>query len=275
MKIQHHFAALLLATVLFAACNKEDQEEKDEEPNTGTVCRPSTVYLYGISNSGDFIDTLLYTYADAGVAKVTGPDYYFTFDYSGGRIVRRNYFEKSNGTAMEQETYETITYNSDGTIAKVESYYLDSNSPELDYLYEFTYSSGKLTKHTFTWYLDGVPSGYTDTHFYTYTGNNITRDSVVQSDPYGTDTELYYYTYDTAENHFSKSGTNALFHSAIAMDMDGGMLPFFFSANNVIKFREAPDDDETHFSYTTDAKGNLTMMKLDDMPGVVWKYECP
>jgi hypothetical protein len=133
MKIQHHFAALLLATVLFAACNKEDQEEKNEEPNTGTVCRPSTVYLYGISNSGDFIDTLLYTYADAGVAKVTGPDYYFTFDYSGGRIVRRNYFDGYDSTIVDQESYETITYNSDGTVAKVESYYLDSNSPELDY----------------------------------------------------------------------------------------------------------------------------------------------
>lgn len=271
MKMQHHLAALLFATTLFAACTKEDEAVT----NTATDCKPSKVYFYGGADNATITDTLVYTYTGTNVAKIVAAEgYYSTFEYSGGRITRRNHFD--NLTAASNE-YDTVTYNSDGTVAKIESYgHQSALGTEFKDRYEFTYSAGKLTKFTYTSYWDGVASGYQDRHFYAYTGSNITRDSVVESDPYGTDrSSVYYYTYDTQKNHFNKSGANALFHSAITMDLEGYMLPLFFSANNVIGFREAPDDEVADLSYTTDASGNLTLMKVFGIPDIAWEYQCP
>lgn len=270
MKIQQHVAALLFTTTLFAACNKEPNEDNDQN-NPATNCKVSKAYLYGESSNTPVIDTVVYTYTGDNIIKLTVPDGYATFDYNNGRIIQRNYFDSLDAT--KSTDYETVTYNSDGTVAKVEWY--SEDGAELEDRYEFTYSAGKLVKFTDTWYWNGVPDDYVETHFYTYTGNNITRDSVIKDDASESRISLYNFTYDAQPNHLQKGGTNNLFHSALFFDFDGGMLPFFFSANNVTGFREADDDEETKFSYTTDANGNLSIIKVDGVPGIMWQYQCP
>lgn len=271
MKIQYHLAALLLATILFASCNKKPDEDTDGN-SPAANCKVSKAYLYGASGSSPVIDTVVYTYTGANITKLTVPDSYVTFDYNNGRIVRRNYFEGLDATASTD--YETVTYNSDGTVAKIDWY--SEGGAELEDRFEFTYSAGKLVKFTDIWYMNGVPDGSKETHYYTYTGNNITRDSVVEEgDPSWNETSVYHYSYDAGENYIRKGGTNMLMYSPLFFDFDGGMLPFFFSANNVTGFREEGDSEETKFSYTTDANGNLTLMKVDDMPGMMWQYQCP
>jgi len=271
MKIQHRMAALLFATTLLAACSKEDQEGKTNEPNTSTNCKVSKVFLYKGPNNAPVIDTLMYTYTDDNITKLTAPEGYLTFEYSGGRITRSNYFDSLGATTSTE--YQTATYNSDGTVAKIDWY--SEGGAQLEDRYQFTYNAGKLVKLTYTMYWENAPSGYEDTHFYTYTGNNITRDSVVKSDPYGTGSSaVYYYTYDAQENQFSKGGTNALFNSPFALDFEGDDLPFLFSANNVTGFREDPNGEIADFSYITDGKGKLKMMKIFDLPVFAWEYEC-
>lgn len=268
MKTQRYLTALLFATTLFTACNKKDG---DGENTTATDCTLSNVYLYGDANNALYIDTLVYTYTDANIVKMEARDYYLTFEYAGGRVTRRNYFE---GRAAATSTdYETVAYNSDGTVSKIEE--RSEGGTELEARYNFTYNAGKLVELTYTPYWDGVAAEYVDTHFYTYAGDNITRDSIVREGATGPRISIFNYTYDGQENHFRKSGTNALFHSALILDeLDGGWLPFFFSANNVTGFQEEDDDEGTKFSYTADANGNLNMMNVDGVPGIMWQYRC-
>lgn len=273
MKI-HGLSVLLITATLFTACNKEPENDVDNQSGTGADCRPFKVYLYGFTGSVPFIDTLVYTYSDANVTNITGPKYYFTYEYAGGHIIKRNYFDSLSATTSTD--YDTVSYNSDGTVSKIQSYsYDDVNDWKYEDRYEFTYNADKLVKLTYTDYWNDEPSGDKDTHFYTYTGNNITRDSVVEDRSTWSDVSVYHYTYDDQKNHFNKSGANALFHSAIAMDLDGVMLPFFFSSNNVTGAREGDDVEEMKFSYTTDTKGNVQQMKVDGITGAVWEYQCP
>jgi hypothetical protein len=276
MKIQRHLAALLFATSLFAACTKEPEEDIDNGIKSAADCKVSKAFLYGGANNVTIIDTLVYSYTDANITKISASESYITFEYSGGRITRCNYFDSLAATAATD--YKTVTYNSDGTVSKIESYKYDHNTPttEFEDRYEFTYSAGKLVKLAYTLYWDGVASGYTDTHFYTYSGNNITRDSVIKSDPYGIDHgSVYHYMYDDQKNRLNKSGINALFNSALAIYYDVDALPLLLSANNAIGLRNDPDDEVADFSYTTDAKGNLTMMKIFSIPDIEWEYQCP
>jgi hypothetical protein len=271
MKIQRHLAALLFATSLFAACTKEPNEDPVDGNEPAANCKVSKALLYGENGNTPYTDTVEYTYADDKVIKLTALDGYVTFDYNNGRIVRRNYFEGSNAT--ESTDYETVTYNSDGTVAKIEWY--SEGGAELEDRFEFTYSAGKLVKFTNTWYSWNGTSNDVETHFYTYTDGNITRDSVVESSLYETESSVYYYTYDTQQNFLQKGGTNTLMQSPLFFDFDGGMLPFLFSANNVTGAREGSDQEEMKFSYTTDANGNLSLMKVEGMPAILWQYQCP
>ncbi len=266
MKITHHLAALLLAATLFAACTREDNDT-----NAGANCKIAKSYIYGINNNGLSMDSLIYVYTGENITKRIGSEYYLTFDYTGGRVTRRNYFDSPTATASTD--YETISYNSDGTVSKIESY--SEGGAEMEDRYDFAYHGGKLTTFTYTPYWDGVPGEHIETHFFSYTNGNITRDSFVQNETFGPRVSLYNYSYDAQANHLHKSGANALFHAAVLTDeLDGGMLPFFFSANNVTGFREEDDNEQTAFSYTTDANGNLAGMKVDGVPGITWQYQC-
>src|SRR4051794_20191072 len=120
MKIQHHLAALLFATTFFAACSKEEQEGKTDTTNTGTTCKVSRFFLYKGPNNAPIIDTLVYTYTDDNITKLTAPQGYLTFEYSGGRITRSNYFDSVGVTTSTD--YEAATYNSDGTLSKIDWY---------------------------------------------------------------------------------------------------------------------------------------------------------
>lgn len=98
---------------------------------------------------------------------------------------------------------------------------------------------------------------------------------MVKTDPDETTSSVYQYTYDAQENHLSKRGPNALFYSAFYLDgIDGSTLPFFVSANNVTGALEAPATAAMQFSYTTDANGNLDVLKVNGMPAVTWQYDC-
>jgi hypothetical protein len=271
MKIQYHLAALLLATSLFTACTKKPNEDTDNGNKPAINCKVSKVFMYGEAGSTTFIDTVTYTYTGDHITKLTMPDGYVTFDYDNGRIIQRNYFDSL--TATQSTDYETVAYNSNGSIAKIEWY--SEGGTELENRYEFAYNAGKLVKFTSTWYMDGASDDDVKTHFYTYTGGNITRDSVVESGPYETENSIYHYTYDAQPNHLQKGGTNTLLHSPLFFEFDGGMLPFLFSANNLTGARESDDDEEMKFGYTTDANGNLSLIKVEGMPAIMWQYQCP
>jgi hypothetical protein len=215
----------------------------------------------------------VYTYTDTNITKLTTTEgYYKTFEYSGGRITRCNYFDSLTATALS--SFDTVRYNSDGTISAIDWY--GKGDVELDESYHFLYNAGKLEKLTYTSYWEGAESGYKKTHFYTYAGGNITSDSVVITYPDRMGhSSVYHYTHNTQANAFSKGGTNALFHSPFIMYYGMDALPFLVSANKVTGYGEDPSSETADFSYVTDAKGNVTTFKISGIPDLGWEYQCP
>lgn len=269
MKIRNHLAVLFFATACVAACTKN----KDERPNAGTHCRISKAYLYEGTATNPFTETIVYTYTDTNLTTITGTDFHFDFAYAGGRIIRRDYVQ--NYGALVIRRYDIISYTNDGMVSKIDSYAQEGDTTKQGRRYDFSYASGKLATFTYTRYTaEGVASAYSDIHFYSYTNNNITKDSLVINDPDVPRSSLYYYTHDTGENLFAKNGVNTLLSSPVFMQPDGTMLPFFFSAGNVTGFGGAQAEEKTSYSYSTDSNKNLIQVNEDGKPVTGWDYQC-
>src|SRR5687768_15708470 len=102
-----------LICLFFFSCQKEGS---DEQPKAN-LCKVVKTYLYDF---GQLEDSVFNTYTNEKITKVTlGNQYYISFTYDGNIIVRKDYFDLSTNTP---DGYGIISYNSDGTINKIEEY---------------------------------------------------------------------------------------------------------------------------------------------------------
>src|SRR5688500_8822097 len=102
-----------LFCVSFFSCQKEDS---DDQTNPGS-CKVVKMYLYDF---GQLADSLFNTYTNEKITKVTLGNYYdISLTYDGSKIVRRDYIDLSTNTP---DGYAIISYNTDGTIYKIDEY---------------------------------------------------------------------------------------------------------------------------------------------------------
>src|SRR6476469_10227 len=100
---------------LFTACKKES---KHDLPTT-TTCTVSKVLYYDASGSTKPKDSAVYSYTGTNVNKVKLSNLYYTLEYNGNTITKRNIFIYGN---TSPDYYDVINYNGDGTINKIERF---------------------------------------------------------------------------------------------------------------------------------------------------------
>jgi hypothetical protein len=250
----------LFITTFFAACKKDDDDDSGSE----NACKISTVQYF---DSGQVDLTGTYTYTGNQITKVQYDDYNSTFEYNGNNISKRNYFVSAGATP---EFYDQVSYNSDGTISKIETFGRTQSSYESFFRVDFVYSGGKLSKTTFL-ELDGGTTAPILENTYTYTGNNITSvriesDSVQQT---------VNYTYDTNPNHLKKQNNQVFlvdqtFNLNFFLFSEQGivLLPMVYSENNVTSI------SNVNVSYKSDDRQNLKDIEIDGDLFIRYNYLC-
>ncbi len=258
MKRSVSYLAIAFLSVLVVSCQKEPDESILDEPTCQLIKAESL-------ENGMVIDTVGYTYTNDKITRANYTDFYNTFDYSGTKMTKRSYFE--NGSLVG---YDTILFNTDGTIRKVETYLKSPVIPLpilfLDFV--FTYSGGKLVnlvETADTSFTGGGPVALYE-YNYTYTGNNITR--AIEKNFVDAITDTLDYQYDNVTNYYKNIFLIDLFLS----ELNGQLLPMAFSANNVIKLSQGGDD--YILSYSTDSKNNLSELQIDGEAYIRYSYKC-
>jgi hypothetical protein len=255
------YLILAFISLLIVSCQKEPDESILNEP-APAVCR--LIKAESLDN-GSVTDTAGYTYTNDKITRVSYTDFYNVFDYSGTKMTKRSYFENGNLSG-----YDTILYNGDGTIRKLETYLTNAALPMpiLFLEYVFTYSGSKLVKlveKADTLFTGGGPVALYE-YDYTYSGNNITR--AVEKDYVNATTDTLNYQYDNLSNYYKNNFLTDLFLS----ELNGQLLPMAFSANNVILLSQG--GDSYILSYTLDSKKNLSEFLIDGEAFIRYSYKC-
>ena len=256
------YLIMAFMSVLVISCQKEPDESILNQPPPATNCQ--LIKAEALDN-GSVTDTAGYTYTNDKITKASYTDFYNTYDYSGTKMTKRSYFESGSLTG-----YDTILYNGDGTIRKVETYLANPvlPAPILFLEYVFTYSGGKLVnllEKADTSFTGGGPVTLYE-YNYTYTGNNITR--AIEKDYVDVVTDTLTYQYDNVSSYYKNIFLTDLFLS----ELNGQILPMAFSANNVIRLSQGGDDYT--LSYTVDSKKNLSEFLIDGEAYIRYSYKC-
>ena len=242
----------------FFSCQKEDSDDQTNPES----CKIVKMYLYDF---GQLADSLFNTYTNEKITRVTLGNYYdISLTYDGSKIVRRDYIDLSTNTP---DGYAIISYNTDGTINKIDEYENNNGQMIIDWTYRFSYTSGKLTKLTL---LDDQLQPFEE-YVFTYTGNNISKTHYID-DPGGTSMDnITLWKYDNLKNAYN-SNQQALLSDGVAMLNMGDYAAFCLSANNVTEI--SYDNHTDPVTYTRDAQNNITEIKL---AGTLFSrnvYEC-
>jgi hypothetical protein len=200
---------------------------------------------------------------------MSNADGHIELKYSNSKVSKRTYFESGISSAY---AYDIFSYNTDGNVEIIKSYYEENGQFILYYEYGFSYSNGKLTKFDVREYDlntgNIVLSANSD---YVYTGNNISKSVNTDFTIAGSDTVTYVYLYDNNDNYLAKN--NALLTDYLFMEeIDGSTLPLIFSKNNVIRVLDDPD--EIPITYNLDSKNNFYEFYIDGELASRFLYDC-
>jgi hypothetical protein len=255
---------LSLAVIFLFSCKKDH----DPDPSSSN-CKVLKAYAY---DQGSIYDSAIYTYTNDKVTRVDAADYYFTLEYAGDRISKRNFYSIGSTTI---EGYETVTYNADGTISKLERFTGSGSSAQLWERITYTYSGGKLQKVS-TNDDDGTGNlvPYNEVSF-EYTGNNITKE---RSEYFGSfpSVDTLTFQYDSKANYFSRQNNQFFLVDPFFLDVDTEVFPLFLSQNNVTTVVYLSDPlSPILFSYEEDSHSNGTKVKQDGELLFSYMYQCP
>lgn len=266
MTAMKFFSALCLVVLtvsgFFVACKKEDSEN-------GSGCKATKVYMY---DGGVREDSLIYFYAGSNVSKVQfiSDGQYYTLEYNGNRVVKRNFFFSGSTTAPDY--YETISYNPDGTPARIDGFVPGGTTPFNDIRIDFAYNAGKLSKITVS-ENDGSGFNKVEEHTYTFTGNNIT--TVTSTDLTTGEQSSTDFAYDTNNNYLTKQNPQFLFVDPLfAFAFDASLVPLAMSANNVTTVTSSLLPVPVPATYVLDDKGNVKEVKLLGQTLLEYAYFC-
>ncbi|MFN2437914.1 MAG: hypothetical protein ABR503_01860, partial [Chitinophagaceae bacterium] len=233
----------LAGSMFFYGC------KKDKDAPAQQTCKVIKVNYFG--TNGAPVDSAAYTYTGDKVSKVQLSKANYTLEYSGNNIVKRNIFSTAGATP---DAYDQVTYNSDGTISKIEGFERVSSNYVLVFRASFTYTGGKVTKASFSDINNNTATVYED-YVYSYTGNNVTSSLYTDYSGSTPSTQTFTFTYDTNPNYFKKYNSQFLLIDAFFADFDGLFLPVAFSENNVTNISSG--GQSIPFTYTLDSRQNL------------------
>jgi len=260
-------ANLLIFSIVFLSavfsCKKDDSGV-----NQPLSCILTKAFYF--DSIGSISDSVIYTYTGAYITKLSNAAGYATLEYTNDKVSRRNFFDATSTTA---DAYDIAAYNSDGTLSSIKSYIVFGVVVQYAQ-YDFTYSGGKLSKLDVQQYdVNSSQLELTSSSTFTYSGNNISQTVNTYYDPAGgpPDIATLAYSFDNNENYFSKN--NAIFTDYIFVDaLDGSIIPLLFSANNVTKVTEGPD--ETPLVYTLDGNQNFYEFLFAGQKYSRYLYDC-
>lgn len=262
---------LFMLPLFFLGCQAGVSGFLDKPP----VIPPSTgcklVKTYEYIDNGT-IDSTFYTYTGDHVSKVQTKDLYYTLDYNGSKIVRRNFFDNNSATSTG---YDLISYNPDSTIKTIDRMTINSGTTLQDYRYQFTYTGGKLTKMT-TLINDGNGQFVINaTDSLVYTGNNITK-WIGREFQSGNFSASATFTFDNKPNYFLKQNPQTLLINPDALDLVGISFVLFLSQNNMLSSDEpGTETDINSVIYAEDDHGNLSTLTANGKLGLTCFYQCP
>lgn len=218
-----------LALVTILSCKKDNNN-----PSAKAPCKLKEVYFFVGNNTTP--DTGIYVYNGNNIAKIQFKNIYFSLDYKDDKLIKRSLYDTVFKTPY---SYDTIIYNSDETVAKIDGFHRISNTYSGSDIYkkvnlaEFEHTNNKLTKGTSYAIVNGVVNPNSQIFDYTYTGDNITK--LVFTDHWANQpTTTTNYTYDNKENYYLKHSRQPWLTEFLMQSFWGGDLPAYISANNII-----------------------------------------
>ena len=255
----------MATALLFTSCKKDDKDE----PAVVTCKLAKSVYFN--TSTGARSDSATYTYTGDKITKATSSKYYFNFEYSGDRISKRSGIQTGQTTAGY---YQQFTYNSDGTLAKMESFEPSTGGTYAIYnRVVYTYNAGKIQKVEY-FEVSGTTAEKLEEYAFTYTGNNVTQ--VIFTDVTANQSLTVTYTYDTNNNYFKKQNGQVYIIDPFFTDQYGDVdvvsLPFAISANNATGISVATQS--ATYGYNLDDKQNLKSLSVAGKALVEYGYQC-
>ncbi len=263
MKFTSTLTLLFVAVTFFFSCKDKDVQSS----NSSSSCKVAKVYSYDFT-TGSIDDSAIYTYTDNKVSKVQlSSGEYYNLVYNGAYVTRRNFY--SNSSSQTSSGFEQVTYNSDNTIQKIEGMEKATTGFAMTYRYDFTYTSGKLTKLTINDITNNIATKIED-YAYTYTGENITSTKYADYTGSGS-TETITYAYDNIGNYFKKQNAQILLVDPF-LASDGTSFPLILSANNASSISSSGITFQ--ITYQTDDKQNLSSVKINNQTAIRYSYQC-
>lgn len=254
----------VLAIVLIC-CLNSCQKEPDSSLLTPTSCKLDKIYYY---DGNDPIDTAIYEFTGEQVSKIAYSDYTVELQYTGGRIIKRNYVVPGYGIAA----YEDVIYNGDGKVSRVDLFLLEPGLPPfLLTQYEFAYTAGKLSTMEYRFDTSATGTGPVTLlrYEYVFTGNNISL--VVEDDLVNNTKDSLHYTYDANANYYNKD-PNRWLSDNLFSDFNGLLIPLAVSANNVTTI--SASGGSSAVTYEENDKDDITALRIDGELLARYLYKC-
>ncbi len=252
--------------VFIASCQKEPDESIIQQPTLS--CQLVKAIQY--DDLGDIEDTAGYVYTSSKVTRIERLDTYNTLEYSGDKVSRRNYFQRAGSATT---AYDNVSYNTDGTPSKVEFFISGGGLPTPVLLlgYEFVYTGGKLTgfNEKVDTSFSGQPPVTLYSYQYTYTGNNIT--SAIETDVIDGLKDTLTYQFASTTSYF-KPIANVLFTDVLFTELNGQLIPFAVSANNVSSIEAGGNNFP--IAYNLDTNKNLSELLIGGLVAARYYYTC-
>jgi hypothetical protein len=247
-------AVALVSALFFTSCKKEPSK------NDPTYIVSKATY-YDDNGSVDY--TASYTYNGKNISRIdiagNNDIGYYTYEYNGTKVVKRNEFASASSTTANG--YESINYNSDGSLHTIE-HYSGTGAPNFvkDMVTAFVYTDKHLTRVTVSDNSNGSLSPQIE-YDYTYTSNNITSVKIVDLTTTPNEEQTVNYTYDTHSNYFAKLYPQPFVIDPASGDFDESTAPTTLSTNNVIN-AGLTGSPVIPVAYTLDEHQNLTEVKI-------------
>jgi hypothetical protein len=258
------YVVITLIATLFFACQKNPD---------GGILSPASCTLekvvYFDTDGTTPVDTLELVYSGSQVTRADYSTIAITLEYTNGKVSRRNVMAQGTTAIIY---YDLFTYNTDGSLSKVESYFNALATPFVYYTYDYTYTGGKVTsilEKQDTSAAGAQPIVPVYSYAFTYTGNNITKvdeQDLINNVP----SDSYTYQYDTKPNYFNKI-PNSFYYELEFLDYFSPNLPLFLSENNVTGIDVQPD--HTILGYTEE-NGNIKTLLVDGSKVANYMYKC-
>jgi hypothetical protein len=259
----------LFATIALFACQAEIDPTITNEVNPDTSCKFSKLFIYNEFGVVDDSATAYYSGSNITGYKYGSGDSLSLSYNSAGNIIKR-YLTSSSG-----DTYDTIFYNGNGTIAKTE-YYDHSYLPGQVWIrHEFEYQSDKPVR-VIQYLNDGSGNffQYVETKF-EYAGENISRRiDKIDMPVGGTEIDTFDFEYDNQPNLIMKIWDQP--HLALPFqDLTSFISLQFNGANNMVKAVDPGDPMNPEiYTYQLNSHGYPVRIRINGAVVNELRFDC-